>query len=115
MILTNDAALAKKINSAVFPGMQGGPLMHIIAAKAVAFGEALRPDFKVYARDYQNALVLYKPLAYTRGVSGKTTNDTATTHALGGNYRSVQADGSLGPVITSITLRNGEGAVLLKA
>ena len=50
MILTNDEALAKKINSAVFPGMQGGPLMHIIAAKAVAFGEALQPEFKAYAR-----------------------------------------------------------------
>ncbi|KAB2914578.1 MAG: serine hydroxymethyltransferase [Hyphomicrobiaceae bacterium] len=50
MILTNDEALSKKINSAVFPGMQGGPLMHIIAAKAVAFREALQPEFKVYAR-----------------------------------------------------------------
>ena len=50
MILTNDEALAKKINSAVFPGMQGGPLMHVIAAKAVAFGEALQPEFKAYAR-----------------------------------------------------------------
>jgi glycine hydroxymethyltransferase len=49
MILTNDEALAKKINSAVFPGNQGGPLMHVIAAKAVAFGEALRPEFKSYA------------------------------------------------------------------
>jgi glycine hydroxymethyltransferase len=49
MILTNDEALAKKFNSAVFPGNQGGPLMHVIAAKAVAFGEALRPDFKAYA------------------------------------------------------------------
>ena len=49
LILTNDADLAKKINSAIFPGLQGGPLMHIIAAKAVAFGEALRPEFKVYA------------------------------------------------------------------
>jgi len=48
MILTNDEALAKKFNSAIFPGIQGGPLMHVIAAKAVAFGEALRPDFKVY-------------------------------------------------------------------
>jgi glycine hydroxymethyltransferase len=49
MILTNDEALAKKFNSAVFPGNQGGPLMHVIAAKAVAFGEALRPEFKAYA------------------------------------------------------------------
>jgi glycine hydroxymethyltransferase len=49
-IFTNDAELAKKFNSAIFPGLQGGPLMHVIAAKAVAFGEALRPDFKLYAR-----------------------------------------------------------------
>jgi glycine hydroxymethyltransferase len=51
MILTNDEDIAKKVNSAIFPGIQGGPLMHIIAAKAVAFGEALRPDFKVYAKN----------------------------------------------------------------
>ena len=50
VILTNDEALAKKINSAVFPGTQGGPLMHVIAAKAVAFGEALQPSFKLYAQ-----------------------------------------------------------------
>lgn len=50
MILTNNEEIAKKVNSAIFPGIQGGPLMHVIAAKAVAFGEALRPEFKVYAR-----------------------------------------------------------------
>lgn len=50
LVLTDDEAIAKKINSAVFPGLQGGPLMHVIAAKAVAFGEALRPEFKLYAR-----------------------------------------------------------------
>jgi glycine hydroxymethyltransferase len=50
MVLTDDEDIAKKINSAVFPGLQGGPLMHVIAAKAVAFGEALRPEFKSYAR-----------------------------------------------------------------
>jgi len=50
MILTDDGDLAKKFNSAVFPGMQGGPLMHVIAGKAVAFGEALRPDFKTYSQ-----------------------------------------------------------------
>ena len=49
MILTNDEAIAKKVNSAIFPGIQGGPLMHVIAAKAVAFGEALRPEFRAYA------------------------------------------------------------------
>ena len=48
MILTNDPDLAKKFNSAVFPGLQGGPLMHVIAAKAVALGEALTPEFKEY-------------------------------------------------------------------
>jgi glycine hydroxymethyltransferase len=50
MILSNDLEIGKKINSAIFPGLQGGPLMHVIAAKAVAFGEALRPDFKEYAQ-----------------------------------------------------------------
>ncbi len=64
MILSNDEALAKKINSAVFPGMQGGPLMHIIAAKAVAFGEALAPEFKTYARNVvENAKALGEVLA----------------------------------------------------
>jgi glycine hydroxymethyltransferase len=50
MVMTDDEAIAKKINSAVFPGLQGGPLMHVIAAKAVAFGEALQPDFKTYSQ-----------------------------------------------------------------
>ena len=59
MILTNDADIAKKINSAIFPGLQGGPLMHVIAAKAVAFGEALHPSFKEYARQVvENADVM---------------------------------------------------------
>jgi glycine hydroxymethyltransferase len=53
MILTGDEAIAKKVNSAIFPGIQGGPLMHVIAAKAVAFGEALRPEFK----DYQTQVI----------------------------------------------------------
>jgi glycine hydroxymethyltransferase len=54
MILTNDDDIAKKVNSAIFPGIQGGPLMHVIAAKAVAFGEALEPGFK----DYQRQVIL---------------------------------------------------------
>ncbi|MBV9044165.1 MAG: serine hydroxymethyltransferase [Alphaproteobacteria bacterium] len=63
MILSNDADLGKKINSAVFPGLQGGPLMHVIAAKAVAFGEALRPEFKLYAKNVvENAKVLAETL-----------------------------------------------------
>ncbi len=62
-ILTNDETLAKKFNSAVFPGLQGGPLMHVIAAKAVAFGEALRPSFKSYAKSVtENAKALAEVL-----------------------------------------------------
>ena len=63
MILSNDADLGKKINSAVFPGMQGGPLMHMIAGKAVAFGEALQTSFKAYAHAVvENARVLAETL-----------------------------------------------------
>ena len=80
MIMTNDEAIAKKINSAVFPGLQGGPLMHVIAAKAVAFGEALRPDFKTYAAaTIANAKVLAATL-HERGanlVSGGTDTHLA--------------------------------------
>jgi glycine hydroxymethyltransferase len=69
MVLSMDADLGKKINSAVFPGLQGGPLEHVIAAKAVAFGEALRPEFKLYARAViENAKVLADTLAAS-GVS----------------------------------------------
>ncbi|MEA2987133.1 MAG: glycine hydroxymethyltransferase [Alphaproteobacteria bacterium] len=75
VILTDDEALAKKFNSAVFPGLQGGPLMHVIAAKAVAFGEALRPSFKLYAKNVvENAKALSETLK-SRGfdiVSGGT-------------------------------------------
>jgi glycine hydroxymethyltransferase len=63
MILTDDEALAKKFNSAIFPGIQGGPLMHVIAGKAVAFGEALRPEFKTYQEQVvQNAQALAEQL-----------------------------------------------------
>jgi glycine hydroxymethyltransferase len=75
MILSNDEELGKKINSAVFPGLQGGPLMHVIAAKAVMLGEALRPEFKDYARAVvENAKTLAETLK-NRGldiVSGGT-------------------------------------------
>ena len=66
MILSRDPEFGKKINSAVFPGLQGGPLMHVIAAKAVSFGEALRPDFKLYARAVvENAKALAETLQST--------------------------------------------------
>lgn len=77
LILTNDEELAKKINKAVFPGIQGGPLMHVIAAKAVCFGEALKPEFKEYGKKVvENAQALAKGLV-NRGfnlVSGGTDN-----------------------------------------
>ncbi|MEM9634729.1 MAG: serine hydroxymethyltransferase [Pseudomonadota bacterium] len=77
LILSNDEAIAKKINSAVFPGLQGGPLMHVIAAKAVAFKEALQPEFKAYARAVtENAKALAETLK-EQGldiVSGGTDN-----------------------------------------
>jgi glycine hydroxymethyltransferase len=77
LMLWNDETLTKKFNSAVFPGLQGGPLMHVIAAKAVAFAEALRPDFKIYARNVvENAKALAESLR-ANGldiVSGGTEN-----------------------------------------
>lgn len=77
MVLTNDEALAKKINSAVFPGLQGGPLMHVIAAKAVAFGEALTPEFKSYAQAVVDNAKAMAAALQERGydlVSGGTDN-----------------------------------------
>lgn len=69
MILTNREDLAKKINSAVFPGLQGGPLMHVIAAKAVAFGEALKPEFKVYAKQVMDNAKIMGETLIKRGVN----------------------------------------------
>ena len=77
LILSNDEALGKKINSAVFPGLQGGPLMHVIAAKAVAFGEALEPDFKSYQQAVVDNAKALAAVIKERGceiVSGGTDN-----------------------------------------
>jgi hypothetical protein len=75
-----------------------------------------RYTYRVYERQYSNALVLYKPLSSTPNNSsfGSTSSNTATWHPLGGAYRQLNADGTLGPVTTSVTLRNGEGAILIK-
>ncbi|HET6374701.1 MAG TPA: serine hydroxymethyltransferase [Methylocella sp.] len=79
LVLTNDEAIAKKINSAVFPGLQGGPLMHVVAAKAVAFGEALKPEFKLYAKQVvDNA----KALAATLMERGYTITTGGTDNHL---------------------------------
>jgi len=80
MIMTNDKKLAKKIDSAVFPGLQGGPLMHVIAAKAVAFGEALRPEFKVYAQQViENARALADSL---QSVGFKIVSNGTDSHLM---------------------------------
>ena len=99
MILSNDEAIAKKINSAVFPGLQGGPLMHVIAAKAVAFKEALQPEFKAYARAVQeNAKVLAEVLK-EQGldiVSGGTDNHLMLVDLRPKNATGKVAEKSLG-------------------
>ncbi|MDQ4060868.1 MAG: serine hydroxymethyltransferase [Pseudomonadota bacterium] len=99
LVLTNDEEIARKINSAVFPGLQGGPLMHVIAAKAVAFGEALRPEFRAYARDVvENA----RALAETLRASGLDIVSGGTdTHLMLVDLRPVKltgkaAEGALG-------------------
>ncbi|HYI64193.1 MAG TPA: serine hydroxymethyltransferase [Allosphingosinicella sp.] len=121
MVLTDDEAVSKKINSAVFPGLQGGPLMHVIAAKAVAFGEALQPDFKTYAKavianakalagrlkergadlvsggtDTHLALVDLQPI----GVTGKDADEALERAAITCNKNGVPFD-PLPPVKTS--------------
>ncbi|MCC6947543.1 MAG: serine hydroxymethyltransferase [Bradyrhizobiaceae bacterium] len=96
MILTNDEEIAKKINTAVFPGLQGGPLMHVIAAKAVAFGEALRPDFKVYARNVvANAKALAENL---RGHGFNIVAGGTDTHLMLVDLRPKQLTGKISEV-----------------
>jgi glycine hydroxymethyltransferase len=99
MILTNHEDMAKKINSAVFPGLQGGPLMHVIAAKAVALGEALRPDFRVYARSVvANARTLAESLVATGLdiVSGGTDNHLMLVDLRPKNATGKRAEAALG-------------------
>ena len=98
MILTNDEDIAKKINKAVFPGIQGGPLMHVIAAKAVAFGEALRPDFKDYAHQVvKNAQALAASLQAEgyKIVSGGTDSHVMLVDLRGKPYNGKHADRSM--------------------
>ncbi|MCC0056433.1 MAG: serine hydroxymethyltransferase [Rhodobiaceae bacterium] len=99
MILCNDEAIAKKINSAVFPGLQGGPLMHVIAAKAVAFREALRPEFKAYAHQVvANARALAESLKETGLdiVSGGTDNHLMLVDLRPKNATGKRAEAALG-------------------
>jgi len=99
MIMTNDEAIAKKINSAVFPGLQGGPLMHVIAAKAVALGEALKPEFRTYAENVvENARALAKSLQSTGLdiVSGGTDNHLMLVDLRPKNATGKRAEAALG-------------------
>jgi glycine hydroxymethyltransferase len=99
MILTNDEDIAKKMNSAVFPGLQGGPLMHVIAAKAVAFGEALKPEFKIYAQNVvANAKALADSLKSTGLdiVSGGTDNHLMLVDLRPKNATGKRAEAALG-------------------
>ena len=99
IILTNNEDLAKKFNSAVFPGLQGGPLMHVIAAKAVAFGEALRPDFKTYQEDViKNAKILSSTLEKRgfRIVTGGTDTHVILVDVGSKNIKGNDAEKSLG-------------------
>ena len=99
VVMTNDADIAKKINSAVFPGLQGGPLMHIIAAKAVAFGEALQPEFKQYAEQVvKNARALAGSLMEggLDVVSGGTDNHSMLVDLRKKNATGKRAEAALG-------------------
>jgi glycine hydroxymethyltransferase len=99
MILCNDEDIAKKMNSAVFPGLQGGPLMHVVAAKAVALGEALKPDFKVYAQNVAaNAKALASSLKETGLdiVSGGTDNHLMLVDLRPKNATGKRAEAALG-------------------
>jgi glycine hydroxymethyltransferase len=99
MIMTNDEDIAKKINSAIFPGIQGGPLVHVIAGKAVGFGENLKPEWKTYAKDVKaNAKVLADVLM-KRGydvVSGGTDNHLVLVSFLDKEFSGKDADLALG-------------------
>ncbi|MGK2898286.1 MAG: serine hydroxymethyltransferase [Burkholderiaceae bacterium] len=99
IVLTNDEAIAKRINSAIFPGIQGGPLMHVIAAKAVAFQEALQPAFKTYQQQVvKNAAVLADTLAERglRIVSGRTESHVMLVDLRPKNLTGKEAENLLG-------------------
>ena len=99
MIMCNDEDIAKKLNSAIFPGLQGGPLVHVIAGKAVAFGEILKPEWKAYAKQVKaNAKILGEVLI-SRGydvVSNGTDNHLLLVSFLNKTFSGKEADAALG-------------------
>ena len=99
MIMTNDAEIAKKINSAIFPGLQGGPLVHVIAAKAVGFGENLKPEWKEYAKQMRKNAETLATVLMNRGynvVSGGTDNHLVLVSFLDKEFSGKDADEALG-------------------
>ncbi len=99
MIMTNDAEIAKKINSAIFPGLQGGPLVHVIAAKAVGFAENLKPEWKEYAKQVRKNAQTLATVLMNRGynvVSGGTDNHLVLVSFLDKDFSGKDADEALG-------------------
>ena len=99
LIMTNDEDLAKKINSAIFPGIQGGPLVHVIAAKAVGFGYNLKPHWKEYAKKIKSNIKVLSDVLIKRGynvVSGGTDNHLVLVSFLDKNFSGKDADSALG-------------------
>lgn len=94
VVMTNDETIAKKINAAIFPGIQGGPLLHVIAAKAVAFGEVLRPQWKAYAKQVKRNAQVLSEVLLQRGfelVSGGTDNHLILVSLLGRDFSGEEA------------------------
>ncbi len=99
MIMTNDPEIAKKVNSAIFPGLQGGPLVHVIAAKAVGFGENLKPEWKEYAKQVRRNAETLATVLMNRGynvVSGGTDNHLVLVSFLDKDFSGKDADEALG-------------------
>jgi len=99
MIMTNDEDIAKKVNSAIFPGIQGGPLVHVIAGKAVGFGENLKPEWKVYASQVKANAKVLSDVLIKRGydvVSGGTDNHLILVSFLDKSFSGKDADAALG-------------------
>ncbi|WP_281950595.1 serine hydroxymethyltransferase [Nitrosophilus kaiyonis] len=99
IIMTNDEEIAKKINSAIFPGIQGGPLVHVIAAKAVGFGENLKPEWKEYAKQVKKNAAVLAEVLMDRGyniVSGGTDNHLILVSFLDKDFSGKDADEALG-------------------
>jgi len=99
LIMTNDEAIAKKVNSAIFPGIQGGPLIHVIAAKAVGFAENLKPQWKQYAKDVKANTKVLSDILIQRGydiVSGGTDNHLILVSLLNKDFSGKDADLALG-------------------